>query len=254
MSAKKRPYVVLQMAASIDGRIAFAPDLTMFDQHPAARLLPDGAPVWNKVAAAIEADWHPTGTMMGSGTVLRRDARLKDLPPVERDGTLLYQDFLPAEVVEPTRTWAILVDGRGRCRSGYKATETPGNHILHLTSRAAPAEYLAFLRRERIPYLVDGEAHVDVRTALPKLSAVLGLRVIRLWGGGTLNGVMFRHRLVDEVHQIVQPVVIGGAATPTLVDCADLQPGEDPAVLRLLNARTEDAGYVWLHYRVENAG
>jgi 2,5-diamino-6-(ribosylamino)-4(3H)-pyrimidinone 5'-phosphate reductase len=252
MQKLDRPYVVMQMAASIDGRIAFGPGLTMFDRHPASDLLPDGGPVWEKVTQAIGAEWRPEATMMGSGTVEHENAPLKELPPFDGDAQALYADFLPQEVLANTRAWAILVDGRGRCRGGYKATENPGTHILHLVSHSVAPEYLAFLRRERIPYLIGGQEHADLEGALHKLYALLGVRAIRLWGGGTLNGVMLRGGLIDEIHLVLQPMLLGGCRTPTLADCNDLSPDQQPAILQLVSAQQQDNGYLWLHYRVTN--
>ena len=70
---------------------------------------------------------------------------------------------------------------------------------------------------------------------------------MRLWGGGVLNGVMLRAGLVDEVHLILKPVLIGGRRTPTLADCDDLAADERPAVLRLVSARPQEHGFLWLH-------
>jgi 2,5-diamino-6-(ribosylamino)-4(3H)-pyrimidinone 5'-phosphate reductase len=78
----------------------------------------------------------------------------------------------------------------------------------------------------------------------------LGVRALRLWGGGILNGVMLRAGLIDEVHLIVKPALIGGRRTPTLVDGDDLAADERPAVLELVSARPQEGGFVWLHYRV----
>jgi len=250
MNNNHRPHVVMQMAVSIDGRIALGPGLTMFDHHPAEEAIPEDAGLWARVEAAIEAAWHPTATMMGSGTVERPGVPLRALPPFAGDPTALHEDYLPVEVVAAARTWAVLVDGRGRCRGGYKATETPGNHILHLVSHAAPPDYLAFLRREQIPYLIGGEDHADLASAVRKLHEKLGVRAVRLWGGGTLNGAMLRAGLIDEIHLLVQPVLIGGHRTPTLADCPDLASDERPAVLELVAATPQPNNFLWLHYRV----
>jgi 2,5-diamino-6-(ribosylamino)-4(3H)-pyrimidinone 5'-phosphate reductase len=245
-----RPHVVMQMSASIDGRIALGPSLTMFDTHPASAALPDEGALWSTVATAIREAWSPQATMMGSGTVQREDAPWTELPPFGGEAASLYADFLPAEVVSTTSHWHVLVDGRGRCRSGYKATENEGGHVLHLVSFAAPPEYLAFLRRERIPYLIGGQVHADLQGALRKLRGVLGVRALRLWGGGILNGVMLRAGLIDEVHLILKPALIGGRRTPTLSDCDDLTADERPEVLDLVSARPQAGGFLWLHYRV----
>ena len=60
--------------------------------------------------------------------------------------------------------------------------------------------YLAFSRRERIPYLIGGQAQVDLESALNKLYTILDVRAIRLWEGGTLNGALLRAGLMDEMH------------------------------------------------------
>lgn len=252
MPKDNRPCVIMQMSASIDGRIAFGPGLTMFDKHPADDLLPDAGPLWEKVTDSINTEWSFQGIMMGSGSVERENSSLRELPVFVGDAQALYVDFLPEEVVATTQTWYILVDGRGRCRSGYKATENPGGHILHLVSHSVPAEYLAFLRREDIPYLIGGQEHADLVGALHKLHAILGVRVMLLWGGGTLNGAMLRAGLIDEIHLILQPLLIGGHRTPSLADCNDLSSDEQPAVLELVSAEVQEGGYLWLHYKVTN--
>ena len=78
----------------------------------------------------------------------------------------------------------------------------------------------------------------------------LGIRAVRLWGGGTLNGAMLRAGLIDEIHLLVQPVLIGGHRTPTLADCPDLASDERPAVLELVAATPQPNNFLWLHYRV----
>lgn len=253
MSKYNRPYVIMQMSASVDGRIAFGPGLTMFDKRPADDLLLDAGPIWEKVTEAIHTEWHPQGTMMGSGTVVSDHTPIRKLPAYSGDVSALYDDFLPEEIVAATRHWSILVDGRGRGRSGYKATENPGGHMVHLVSNSAPVEYLAFLRQEGIPYLMGGDNHVDLAGALHKLYAKLRIRTMCLWGGGTLNGAMLRAGLIDEMHLILWPLLIGGCRTPSLADCADLSSDKQPSLLLLVSAQIQEGGYLWLHYKVNNA-
>ena len=122
--------------------------------------------------------------------------------------------------------------------------------MLHFVSHSVPAEYLAFLRRERIPYLIRGEERVDLAGALRRLRGKLGVQAIRLWGGGALNGAMLRAGLIDEIHLILWPLLIGGRRTPSLADCDDLLRDQLPTALQFVSARVEEGGYLWLHYKV----
>jgi hypothetical protein len=54
-------------------------------------------------------------------------------------------------------------DRRGRIRWTEKH---PGRDVLVLVCRSTPADYLGYLRRERICYLVAGEERMDLPGAL----------------------------------------------------------------------------------------
>jgi 2,5-diamino-6-(ribosylamino)-4(3H)-pyrimidinone 5'-phosphate reductase len=175
---------------------------------------------------------------------------LKELQGFTGNAKELYEDYLPENVISETRGWAIIVDGQGRCRHGYKGTENPGGHSIHIVSSSVPSDYLAFLQTEQIPYLIGGHEHADLTEALSKLHSKLGLRAIKVIGGGTLNGVMVSNQLVDEIHLIVTPALFGGERTPTLVDCEALTFGPTMPVLELLSSEADPNGLVWLHYKV----
>ena len=86
---------------------------------------------------------------------------------------------------------------------------------------------------------------------MQKLCCKVGVKAARLWGGGTLNGAMLRADLIDELHLIMWPIIIGGDATPTLADCPDLTASDRPARLKLISAEPQAEGNLWLHYKVE---
>ncbi len=82
--------------------------------------------------------------------------------------------------------------------------------------------------------------------------AMEGARRGRRLGAG-LDASVLRLGLIDEIHLIVWPVMIGGDATPTVADCPDLRAGELPTKLELVSAKPQADGQVWLHYRVAGA-
>lgn len=116
MPKDNRPYVIMQMSASLDGRIAFGPGLTMFDKHPADDLLHDAGPLWKKVTDSINMEWHPQGTMWGSGTFLHENAPLQELPAFAGDAQALYVIFYRKKYSPPRRPgtfWWMVKDDAG---------------------------------------------------------------------------------------------------------------------------------------------
>jgi 2,5-diamino-6-(ribosylamino)-4(3H)-pyrimidinone 5'-phosphate reductase len=57
----------------------------------------------------------------------------------------------------------------------------------------------------KIDYIVAGDDHVDLRLTLEELNARYGVRIVRVDSGGTLNGVLLRAGLVDEVSALINP-------------------------------------------------
>ena len=117
-----------------------------------------------------------------------------------------------------------------------------------LVCRSTPPAYLAYLRRKEIPYLVAGADRVDLPLALALLKARLGASCVISEAGGGLNGALLRAGLVDELHLVLLPALIGGRDTPTTFDGPPLRLAEQILPLRLLNVRTSEDGAVWLHY------
>lgn len=250
----KRPQVVVLTSASVDGRIAVSPDV----------LLLYGDERWKAIEGSSNLnlfEWlkfthKPQATLEGSGSFIRDDDEPASLPPFEGDPQVLYQDFVPDVVVHRTghRGWFTAVDSRGRIRWLYK-DEYPdeawkGWHALVWVAHHTPPEYLAYLRRENIPYLVAGQERVDLGLALEKMKARLGVTCILSTAGGRLNGALLRAGLVDEINVEFLPAIIGGFETPSLFDSPALKPDEWPTRLKLMSAQAQAGGRVWLRYRV----
>jgi riboflavin biosynthesis pyrimidine reductase len=227
--------------ASLDGRIAFP-----------GRLLLHGDPRWDAISqrpgvtlADMDALHAPQAMLGGSNSLVPADAPPLDLPgPATRPH--LYQDSVP---VERSR-WFVVVDGRGRVRWTYK--EMGGWHLLVLVSRATPAGYLAYLREEGIPYLVTGEARVDLAEALGRLAARHGVRTVVADGGGRLNGALLRAGLVDEVDVQFLPAIIGAPDAPSLFSGFGL--GDDDAPVQLTPIALENQGHGFFFVRYAVAG
>ena len=175
-------------------------------------------------------------------------------PPHERDPAELYTDFLPPEVVDqpsPPHLWFAVVDGRGRIRWTEKHADWD---VLVLVCRATPADYLGYLRRERICYVLAGQERVDLAGALATMATRLGVRCVLSTAGGGLNGALVRAGLIDELSLSLAPALVGGLGTPSVLDGPPLAVGEHPTPLRLLSVHADAGGTVRLRYEVVRGG
>jgi riboflavin biosynthesis pyrimidine reductase len=251
-SSQKRPYIVVLVSISLDGRVALGPNRTQWEElaDPRGEVSPGAGDAWTAVQQRVDQLHQPQAKMQGSGSFVKEGETLSPLPPFTGDAAPLYQDYLPEEVVNDPdlHTWLVVVDGRGRMRSGYTGEDNPGHYMLHLVSDAAPAAYLAFLQQKKIPYLLAGERWVDLPVVMAKLRQKLGVTSLISVAGGRLNGALLRAGLVDEVNVLFRPELIGGDDTPALFDAPDLGPDEWPTPLRLLTAQVQANGFVWLRY------
>jgi len=248
-----RPAVVLHVCASLDGRITFAPNTTIFSPQPEAELFCTRQE-WQDFHDGVCQHHQPDMFLEGSNMLVAENQPLAELPAFVGDATPLYQDFLPNEIVERQgrTTWTSVVDGRGRFRNGYTAaTHDPSTYMIHLVSEAVPSEYLAFLRARMIPYLIEGKQRVDLKGMLRKVKRKLGVNTILTSSGGKLSGALIRESLLDEINLLLCPVVIGGYATPTLFASPEIDwTGGRASKLSLVESRKIGDDKVWLRYRV----
>lgn len=140
-------------------------------------------------------------------------------------------------MVNPPRhkKWLVVDDGRGRMRSSYRGNEDAGTHVLRFVSHGVPADYLAFLRSETIPYLTAGQRRADLPTVMEKMKSKLSVGCLMSMAGRKLAGALLRAGLVNEANVLFAPRLIGGFETPSLFDSPDLAEDEWPTPLALLS-------------------
>ena len=255
----ERPRVVMSVGASVDGKVALGRQQILM-QQPSGRLWaamapPDADPLQEDFFELVRRQYGCNATLEGSGSLVVVDgAEPPPLPPHEGDPAALYTDFLPPEVTDqpsPPHMWFTVVDGRGRIRWTEKHADWD---VVVLVCRSTPADYLSYLQRERICYLLAGVERVDLAGALAAMATRLGVRCVLSTAGGGLNGALLRAGLIDELSLSLAPALVGGLGTPSVLDGPSLAVGERPTPLRLLSVHADAGGTVRLRYQVLRDG
>lgn len=187
---RRRPWVALKLAATLDGRIATRRGDSRWITGAAARA------VVHRLRDEADA------VMVGSRTAIADDPQLT----VRRDGRFRRC---------PVR---VLVDGRLAVPASAKLlSDAHASRTWILTAAAAPAGR----RRSRLELgarLVDVPlrgGHVDLRRGLRRL-AQEGLTLLLVEGGGDLAAALLGAGLVDEIHWFAAPSLLGGDARAAL--------------------------------------
>ena len=192
------PFVIAKFASSLDGKIAATGGDSRWVSGPETR-------AWShQLRSRIDA------IAVGVRTVLVDDpqltARLEDT-----DGSGRLADRQPMRVV---------VDSKGRTPREAKVLGCAGTApTLVATTEAASETWRGQMAEAgaRVAVLPPDEAG---RVGLPALLELLGqsnVLTLLVEGGGALLGSFFDQRLVDKVHAVVAPLIIGGEAAPTSV-------------------------------------
>ena len=178
-----RPFVTLKLATSLDGRIALANGESRWITSPAAREFvhrlrdeSDAVMVGSETARVDD----PALDVRRRGRVIRTPIR------VLVDGRLRVPETARLfDVSDDRQTWVV-------CRKGARGIQR---------ARASASRVL------EIPAARNG--FVDLRKAFRRLARE-GLTTILVEGGGRLAAALLRADLVDEVHWMLAPTLIGG--------------------------------------------
>lgn len=221
-----KPRVIIYNAVSVDGRIDwFRPDIALF--------------------YSLVSRWHEDATMAGCDTLLRAPDEIPEETTLEPPA--------PAADGMDDRPLLIVPDSHGRVRTWhYWRTQPYWRDCVVLCSERTPRDYLRYLDDRTVKHIIVGDEYVDFSRALEVLHAEHGVRVVRVDSGGTLNGVLLRAGLVDEVHLLLHPALVGGMTSRNFFRAPDLCTPDAVVALRLTGIEQQQDDIVLLSYDVIN--
>jgi len=224
-----RPYVIVNIAMSADGkistrerrqvRISGAQDFTRVD----------------RLKAGCDA------VMVGIGTVLADDPSLT----VKSEECRNYrrkkgQDDHPVRIV---------IDSAGRIPPEASILQKGEGKRVVAVSRRADVTKISLLEK-KATIIVAGEDEVDLCALMNELGA-MGIHRVMVEGGGTLIAGLIEAGLVHEIYTFIGNIIIGGKDAPTFADGEGFILESAFPRLTLLEARRIEHG-ILLHWIVEN--
>ena len=210
-SCCKRPFVLMKVAMSLDGRIA---------PPPGAHVLNE--PYWITGEAARAAvqrlRWQADAVMAGVGTVLADDPLLTDRSGLRRRRPLVR----------------VVLDSALRMPLGCKLVATAQNDVLIFTVSSNEGRKRELeARGVRVEVLPAEAGRVPLGKALDKLGEE-GILTLLTESGSRLNTALLSEGLVDRVQLFISPQIMGADAVPAFRGMPDL--------VRLAEAEVERYG------------
>ena len=187
----QRPFVLLKVAMTLDGRIAPPPG------HHTAR-----EPYWITCEAARRAvqplRWQADAALTGVDTVIEDDPHLTDRSGLRRRRPLLR----------------VILDSALRMPLDSKVVNTAQNDVVIFTVSKDEKKIRDLSSRGvRVEVLAADAGRVPLGAVLDKLGAE-GILTLLTETGTRLNTALLAANLVDRVHMFVSPQIMGSDAVP----------------------------------------
>lgn len=221
-----RPYVILNAAMTLDGKIATATGSSNISGE-------------KDLERVHEIRKECDAIMVGIGTVMADDPRL----------TVHKIDARPED--NPVR---VVVDSRCRTPADARITNGDAKTIIaganEYKEEFMKSETYETLKKRGVKFFFSGDRRVDLKALMNYLHEE-GIEKLMLEGGATLNFSMIRLGLIDEISICVAPMVVGGADAKTFFDGDGFNTMDESVKLELIDYYPLDKDFI-LNYRVLN--
>jgi len=191
-----RPFIFINSAISADGKLS---------TKERKQILISGKLDFERVD---DLRYQADAVMVGIGTVLSDDPSLTVKSKERRAARRAA-----GKSENPTR---IVVDSSARTPVNADIFKKGGGIRIIAVSNVAPAENVEKLEKMAL-VIKTGTNKVDLPELVEKLKK-MGINILMVEGGSTLNWGMLSAGLVDEIYTFVGNLIIGGATSPTFTD------------------------------------
>jgi len=209
--AKKRPFVLVNVAASLDGKITWRKERSSKGQFSSPKAF---------------AKIHQLRSTV--------DAIAVGINTIEID-----EPHLTARIRGRKNPHRIVIDSHCRLSSDARIFEAKEGKVFVVTTAYAPLIKRDELKERGAEVIVvndDQRGQVDLKEAMKVLYRDYHITSVMIEGGGELIASAFKAHLVDKVQLWYAPLFIGGRDTPTAMEGEPLERFADAIKLRDLTA------------------
>jgi len=209
--AKKRPFVFISTAVSLDGKITWKKNASPIKFSSTESL-----------KRVHELRNGADAVMVGMGTIEIDNPRLTSRMPRGKN---------------PHR---VIVDAHCRLPLDSKVFDASSGKVIVLTTAYSPLLARTMLEEKGAHVIVAKESTssmVDLRDGLKHLYA-MGITSVMIEGGGELIASALHSKLIDKIYCWYSPMLIGGRETPTLVEGSELERFSDAIQVEGLKAES----------------
>ena len=208
-----KPYVILNAAMTLDGKIATATGSSNISGEEDLKRV-------HEIRKDCDA------IMVGIGTVLADDPRLT-VHKINADAS-----------DNPVR---VVVDSKFRTPIAARITNKDAKTIIAGANEykydfIVSDRYEAF-RQRGVNFFYSGDKQVDLKALMNYLHEE-GIEKLMLEGGATLNFSMIKQGLIDEIRICIAPMVVGGVNAKTFFDGEGFDKMDDAVKLELTDSYT----------------
>lgn len=218
-----RPYTTLFLLSSLDGKIStgFGPNMDFDADLPHLNGIKDGLSQYYDIEETTDL------FSLSSGAIQKKLGRNKSAL---------------GKVVPITN---VVVDNHNLTPIGIRNVMNSYEKVIIVTSR----------EKLNIPCDIIRYDGYNFGPVFEQLFNKFGCKRLTVQTGGTLNTVLLRQGLIDELRIVMAPIVVGGKDTPTSFDGQSLVTKQglyDIKSLNLISANVLRCNYLELRYKVNN--
>lgn len=222
-----KPYVICHSFASLDGKIK----QTIWG-------LKDHHKYFEEPAAKIKADaWLVGRTTMQEFSSKKKHNLVKPPKPIKKD------DFVAEQSL---KKFCVVIDPSGKCYWDTNRVST--EHVIEVLTEKVSSAYLHHLRSKNVSYIFGGKSSIDLKLVLKKLNKLFDIQIIRIDGGGHVNGSFLKAGLIDEFSLVLAPIADGTSGALSVFE-ADTAYGKRKAThFNLKSVKKIYGDFLWIRY------